>query len=172
MHNNSFASRTTNGLSLPMRATPTMTKLRTRRSWPPANPGPQLSLIANPASITVASPGQSGSTSLTSPPSPALTGTFNLVPQCANLPSENNCGVSPASVTFSSTMTTATVMLTVATRAPSSVPATRHFQPTHTRRGALSATHILAGTSVATCAAARPPGNSNRLQRGHVRGAS
>ena len=73
-----------------------------------------------------------------------LTGTFNLVPQCANLPSESTCAVSPESVTFSSTMTTATVMLTVSTRAPSSVPATRRFQPTNNRPGAIIVIGLLA----------------------------
>ena len=107
-------------------------------------PAPDFSVVASPASITVASPGQSGSTSLTLTAMNGLTGTFNLVPQCANLPSESTCGVSPASVTFSSTMTTATVMLTVATRAPSSVPATRHFQPTNNRPGAIFIIGLLA----------------------------
>src|SRR5580704_14088899 len=100
-------------------------------------PGPDFSVVASPASITVASPGQSGSTSLMLSAMNGLTGTFNLVPQCANLPSESTCAVSPASVTFSSTMTTTTVMLTVSTRAPSSTPATRRFQPTNSRPGAL-----------------------------------
>ena len=98
---------------------------------------PDFSIAANPASITVASPGQSGSTSLMLTAMNGLTGTFTLVPQCSNLPFESTCAVSPASVTFSSTMTTATVMLTVSTRAPSSVPATRRFQPTNNRPGTL-----------------------------------
>jgi len=98
-------------------------------------PGPDFSIAASPTSITVVSPGQSGSTSLMLSAMNGLTGTFNLVPQCANLPSESTCAVSPASVTFSSTITTATVMLTVSTRAPSSVPATRRFQPTNSGSG-------------------------------------
>ena len=108
------------------------------------NPGPDFSVAANPASITIASPGQSGSTSLMLTAMNGLTGTFNLVPQCTNLPSESTCAVSPASVTFSSTMTTAAVMLTVSTRAPSSVPASRRFQPTKNRPGTIFIIGLLA----------------------------
>ena len=108
------------------------------------NPGPDFSVAANPASITVASPGQTGSTSLMLTAMNGLTGTFNLVPQCANLPSESTCAVSPASVTFSSTMTTATVMLTVSTRAPSSVPAVRRFDLTSNRPGTIFAIGLFA----------------------------
>ena len=107
-------------------------------------PGPDFSIAANPASITVASPGQSGSTMLTLTTMNGLTGTFTLTPQCIALPSESSCSVSPASVTFSSTMTTATVMLTVSTRAPSSVPATRRFQPTNNRPGTIFIIGLLA----------------------------
>ena len=103
------------------------------------NPGPDFSIAASPTSITIASPGQTGSTSLMLGAMNGLTGTFNLIPQCINLPSESTCAVSPASVTFSSTVTTASVMLMVATRAPSSVPATRRFQPTNSRPGAIFA---------------------------------
>jgi hypothetical protein len=93
------------------------------------NPGPDFSVAASPASITIAKPGQSGSTMLMLSAMNGLTGTFTLAPQCANLPSESTCGVSPASVTFSSTMTTASVMLTVTTTAPSSVAPTRRLGP-------------------------------------------
>jgi hypothetical protein len=105
---------------------------------------PDFSIVASPASITIAKPGQTGSTSLMLTAMNGLSGTFNLVPQCANLPSESTCAVSPASVTFSSTMTTATVMLTVSTRAPSSVPANRRFQPTNSRPGTILAIGLLA----------------------------
>jgi hypothetical protein len=100
-------------------------------------PGPDFSIAASPASITVAKPGQTGSTSLMLTAMNGLAGTFTLVPQCVNLPSESTCGVSPASVAFSSTMTTATVMLTVSTTAPSSVPAGRRFHPTNSRTGTI-----------------------------------
>ena len=90
------------------------------------NPGPDFSIVANPASITIAKPGQPGSTSLTLSPMNGLTGTFNLAPQCAGLPSESTCSVSPTSITFTSTMTTASVMLTISTTAPSNIAPNRH----------------------------------------------
>jgi hypothetical protein len=100
------------------------------------NPGPDFSVAASPASITIAKPGQSGSTMLMLSAMNGLTGTFTLTPQCANLPSESACGVSPASVTFSSTTTTSSVMLTVTTTAPSSVaPSRRLGAPVNPRRG-------------------------------------
>jgi Bacterial Ig-like domain (group 3) len=105
---------------------------------------PDFSIVANPNSITIAKSGQTSSTSLMLTAINGLTGTFNLVPQCANLPSESTCGVSPASVTFSSTMTTATVTLTVSTTAPSSVPAGRRFQPTSNRPGTIFAIGLFA----------------------------
>ena len=134
------------------------------------NPGPDFSVAASPASITVASPGQSGSTSLMLTAMNGLTGTFSLVPQCLALPSESTCAVSPASVTFSSAMTTATVMLTVVDASSveracyPALSADEQSARSNNRDWATGA----AGTSVATCAAARPPRNSNRLQRGHA----
>ena len=96
---------------------------------------PDFSIAANPSTITVTKPGQSGSTMLTLTAINGLTGTFNLVPQCSAFPSESSCAVSPASVTFSSTVTTASVMLTASTTAPSSVPAQKRVQPPTTRTG-------------------------------------
>jgi hypothetical protein len=93
------------------------------------NPGPDFSIAANPSSITIATPGQSGSTMLMLTATNGLTGTFPLTPQCVNLPAQSACSVSPASVTFSSMTTTASVMLTVTTIAPSSVAPTRRLGP-------------------------------------------
>jgi hypothetical protein len=92
------------------------------------NAGPDFSVVANPASITIAKPGKPGSTSLTLSAMNGLTGSFNLVPQCAGLPSESTCSVSPTSITFSSTMTTANVMLTISTTAPSSIAPNRRLR--------------------------------------------
>jgi Bacterial Ig-like domain (group 3) len=112
------------------------------------NPGPDFSVTANPATVTIAKPGQTGSTSLMLSAMNGLTGTFNLVPQCVNLPSESTCAVSPASVTFSSTMTTASVMLTVSTTAASSVPASRGVKPTNSRPGTIFVIGLLAFVSL------------------------
>jgi subtilase family serine protease len=107
-------------------------------------PAPDFSIAANPSSITITRPGQPGSTMLMLTAMNGLAGTFTLVPQCTGLPSESSCSVSPASVTFSSTVTTATVMLTVSTTAPSSAPASRRFQPTNNRPGAIFAIGLFA----------------------------
>ena len=96
-------------------------------------PAPDFSMVANPSSITITKPGQPGTTMLVLTAMNGLAGTFTLVPQCSGLPSESSCSVSPASVTFSSTVTTATVMLTVSTTAPSSIPIGRRLQPTNNR---------------------------------------
>jgi Bacterial Ig-like domain (group 3) len=112
------------------------------------NPGPDFSVTANPATVTIAKPGQTGSTSLMLSAMNGLTGTFNLVPQCVNLPSESTCAASPASVTFSSTMTTASVMLTVSTTAASSVPASRGVKPTNSRPGTIFVIGLLAFVSL------------------------
>ena len=107
-------------------------------------PGPDFSVIANPASITINKPGQSGSTSLTLTAMNGLAGTFTLAPQCTGLPSESSCSVSPSSVTFSSTMTSASVMLTVATTAPSSIAPSRRWGPTGIGTGIVIVSGLLA----------------------------
>jgi hypothetical protein len=107
-------------------------------------PGPDFSIAASPTSITIAKPGQTGSTSLMLSAMNGLSGTFNLVPQCVNLPSESTCAVSPASVTFSSTMTTTSVMLTVSTTAASSVPASRGVKPPNSQPGTIFVIGLLA----------------------------
>ena len=135
------------------------------------NPGPDFSIAASPTSITIASPGQTGSTSLMLSAMNGLTGTFNLVPQCVNLPSESTCAVSPASVTFSSTMTTATVMLMVSTRAPSSVPAIRRFQPTNNRPGAIFAIGLFGLLSLLGLRRGTAR-NSSRFHRSHICGSA
>jgi hypothetical protein len=108
------------------------------------NPGPDFSVAASPASITIAKPGQSGSTMLMLSAMNGLTGTFTLTPQCVSLPSESTCSVSPASVTFSSTTTTASVMLTVSTMAPSSVPTGPGSRPANNRPGPMLILGMLA----------------------------
>jgi poly(3-hydroxybutyrate) depolymerase len=80
-----------------------------------------FAIAANPAGITVASPGQSGSTTLTFTAENGLTGSTTLSPaMCSNLPSETACSFSPAIVTFTSSTTTVPVTLTVSTTASSS----------------------------------------------------
>jgi hypothetical protein len=105
---------------------------------------PDFSVAANPTTITIARPGQSGSTSLTLTAMNGLTGTLTLTPQCTGLPSQSSCSVSPTSVTFSSTTTTATAMLTVSTIAPSSAVPVRRVLPTGKQPGLIVGLSLLA----------------------------
>src|ERR1700722_7171340 len=80
-----------------------------------------FAMTANPASITVANPGQSGSTTLTFTAQNGLTGSATLSPSmCSNLPSETTCSFSPATIAFTSSITTVPITLTISTTASSS----------------------------------------------------
>jgi hypothetical protein len=84
------------------------------------NAPPPLSITVNPATITIPSPGGSGSTVLTFTAHNGFTGTINLTPSvCSGLPSESSCSFSASSVVLSATTTTGSSTLTVATTAPS-----------------------------------------------------
>jgi hypothetical protein len=120
------------------------------------NPGPDFSVAANPNTITVTKPGQPGSTTLMLTAMNGLTGTFNLVPQCSGMPSESSCSVSSPSVTFSSTMTTASVMLTVATTAPSNIAPSRRVGPSGMGREMAIVLSLLALVSLFCLARKRP----------------
>lgn len=90
---------------------------------------PTFSMTANPATIAIAAPGQSGSTTLT------FTGEYGfstngaapLTVSCSGLPAYSSCGASPSSVTMAANgIATATV--TVMTTAPSAAaPDGRNF---------------------------------------------
>lgn len=81
---------------------------------------PPFAITANPSTIT-ASPGQSGSTTLTFAAQAGFTGSTTLTPSmCFNLPAGSACSFSPASVTFTSSATTVPVTLTVTTTASGS----------------------------------------------------
>lgn len=84
--------------------------------------GPAFTVTANPSSITVPSPGSSGTTTLTFSATNGYTGTIPLSPTlCAGLPAETTCRFSVASVVLSSTVTTVTATLTFQTTAASVV---------------------------------------------------
>jgi hypothetical protein len=81
-----------------------------------------VNVSANPSTITISSPGSSGTTALTFTATGGFAGTINLSPSsCTGLPSGASCSFSPASVTLTGTTTTATANLSVATMAPSNV---------------------------------------------------
>jgi polyhydroxybutyrate depolymerase len=91
-----------------------------------------FAMTAKPASITVASPGQSGSTTLTFTAQNGLTGSTTLSPSmCSNLPSETACSFSPATIAFTSSTTTVPITLNISTTASSSsAPLARRDLPT------------------------------------------
>ena len=98
-------------------------------SSPP--PPPTFTITANPMAVSVASPGQSGSTTLTFAAQNGFTGSATLSPSmCSNLPPKSSCSFSPASVNFTSSTTTVPVTLTITTTASSSaIPLARRLKP-------------------------------------------
>jgi subtilase family serine protease len=94
-----------------------------------------LAVAASPTTVTVASPGQSGSTTLTFTASNGFSGTVNTF-ACSGLPSGATCaftqnGSAVSSLTFSNTTTSAQMLLTINTKAPTSgaIPPTRLLMP-------------------------------------------
>lgn len=94
-------------------------------------PTPTFTITDSSPAVTVASPGQSGSTTLTFTAQNGFTGTATLTSSaCSNLPSETTCSFSPSTVTFTSSTTSVPVMMTVTTTAPSAtVPFARWLTP-------------------------------------------
>jgi Pro-kumamolisin, activation domain/Bacterial Ig-like domain (group 3) len=88
-------------------------------------------ITANPGTIFITSPGQSGSTTLTFTAQNGFTGSSALTSNlCSNLPSESSCTFSPSTVTFGPSASSATVTLTVNTQAASRLtPWFRRFLP-------------------------------------------
>lgn len=88
-------------------------------------------ITANPGTIFVTSPGQSGSTTLTFTAQNGFTGSSALRSNlCSNLPSESSCTFSPSTVTFTPSVNTVTIALTLNTQAASRLtPESRRFIP-------------------------------------------
>lgn len=85
-------------------------------------PPPTFTMSANPMVLSVGSPGQSGSTTLTLSAQNGFTGSAALLSSiCSNLPPQSSCSFNPSTVAFTSSTTTVLVNLTVATTAPSSL---------------------------------------------------
>jgi hypothetical protein len=84
------------------------------------NPGPQVAVTASPTTITIASPGASGSSTITVTGSNGFSGTVSFAAVvCTGLPSESACSVSPSSIQLTGTTTTGTATLTITTTAKS-----------------------------------------------------
>ena len=94
------------------------------------SPAPTFTISANPTTVPVASPGQSGSTTLTFTSQNGFTSNsaVTVTPTCTGLPSESSCS-SGASVTIAANGS-ATATLTFRTTAPSAVtPSFRSTPP-------------------------------------------
>ena len=82
---------------------------------------PAFTLSANPTSINISGPGQSGTTTLTIAANSGFSGSATLsASSCSGLPSEATCSFSPSSISLTSSSASATTTLTIATTAPSS----------------------------------------------------
>ncbi len=89
---------------------------------PPPPPPPTFTMTANPIALSVASPGQSGSTTLIFIAQNGFTGSATLSPSmCSNLPPKSSCSFSPATAALTASTTSAHVTLAITTTAPSSL---------------------------------------------------
>jgi subtilase family serine protease len=88
-------------------------------AWPGYSAGPSYSLSASPASVTISSPGQSGTSTITVTASDGFSGTVSLSCSPSSSSARITCTVSPTSVTLDSTTTSATAKLKIATVASS-----------------------------------------------------
>ena len=91
---------------------------------------PYISISDSPTTVSVSSPGQTGTTTLTFSAQNGYTGTVDLA--CSNLPRAASCaftqnGNAVSSVTLTNVTTTASVLLTVSTTANSAVPVRFEF---------------------------------------------
>ncbi len=83
--------------------------------------GGNFSISANPSVITIGSPGQSGSTTLTFNTQQGFTGSTNLAPyMCTSLPPQSSCSFSPTALAFTPSITSVPVTLTISTTGVSS----------------------------------------------------
>src|ERR1700733_4802565 len=90
--------------------------------------GGSYGVTANPATINIASPGQSGSTVLTFSAQNGLTGTGTLTSSmCSSLPPNSICSFSPSTVTFTSSTTTVPVTFTIITTGSGSAASSPHL---------------------------------------------
>jgi hypothetical protein len=91
---------------------------------------PTFTISANPTTISVSSPGQSGSTTLTFTSQNGYTGSIPLsATDFTGLPSETTCSFSPTSVSLTGSGMTATATATCQTTAPGAAIAPARLRP-------------------------------------------
>lgn len=100
--------------------------------------GGNFAVTATPATVNIASPGKSGSTTLTFTSQNGLSGSTNLPPAtCFNPPPQSTCSFSPSTVTLDGSATPVSVTLTISTTAPSSATHSASLREVHGSRIAL-----------------------------------
>jgi subtilase family serine protease len=108
--------------------------------------GGTYAVTVNPATIAVASPGQSGSTTLTFSAQNGFTGTGTLSPSiCSELPPYSTCSFSPATVTFTASTTSVPVTLTIATTGSGATASSARRMASRTGRTLLGTSAVFFG---------------------------
>jgi subtilase family serine protease len=129
-----------------------------------------LSVAASPTTVTVASPGQSGTTTLTFTAGNGFNGTVNAF-ACSGLPSGASCaftqnGSAISSLAFSNAVTSAQVLLTINTTAPTTgaIPPTRLLSPGRWNPGPMAILEwLMVGVAMLVTLAIAAPGKRRRL---------
>jgi subtilase family serine protease len=88
-------------------------------SWPGYGANLRYAVSASPTSVTIAAPGQSGTSTITVTAANGFSGTVDLSCSPSSSEAKITCKLSPASVSVDSTTTSATATLTIATVASS-----------------------------------------------------
>jgi subtilase family serine protease len=84
-------------------------------NWSGYSSSPSYSASASPTSVTISSPGQSGTSTITVRATGGFSGTVNLSCSISSSTAKMGCSLSPLSVSLDSTTTSATATLTITT---------------------------------------------------------
>jgi subtilase family serine protease len=88
-------------------------------NWPGYSSTPNYSVSANPASVTISSSGQTGTSTITVKGTGGFSGTINLSCTLSSSTAKMGCTLSPLSISLDATTATATATLSITTAAPS-----------------------------------------------------
>jgi subtilase family serine protease len=91
-------------------------------SWPGFSTSPDYSVSASPTSVTIASSGQSATSTITVRATGGFNGTVTFSCSLSSSTAKLGCAISPASISLSATTTSATATLTISTTASSARP--------------------------------------------------
>jgi subtilase family serine protease len=87
-------------------------------NWPGYSSTPNYSVSANPASVTISSSGQTGTSTITVKGTGGFSGTVNLSCTVSSSTAKMGCTLSPSSISLDATTTSATATLSITTAAP------------------------------------------------------